>query len=318
MTLGTASSTATPIPMHNEKILVIPRTEFVEFSGFTPNDAVHNPGKYLTSHPDEPNLATFMVRHEAEESPFFIQVLPYILLVCGQDIFTYSRNKKGGEARLHDKLSVGIGGHIEDTDHPNPLEAYLAGALREIQEEVGLEIPIGALQNTVVGMLHDPLTPVGRVHLGIMHVLLLPAAEMTTALACAEDTMSEPCLMNIQELIGSDLFESLEPWSQYALTHLHSLMTAPKPWERADVRERLRMLAMAGAEVSRSASELLMQDTGRTWMVGRENVELAVGSISVILSGLTTNRDLDNGSIAEKGREAYEGFKKNSKHQAWQ
>lgn len=312
--------------MHTEHVLVVPKEEFTKrgaFQGFFPHAAPHDVGGYLTCHPDEPSIAHFMGRSFAEENEGFLQIIPYCLLVCGQDIFLYSRNKKGGEDRLHEKFSVGVGGHINaedtDADPPDTYMAYLNGTLRELREEVGLDIPLLALRSTVLGLLYDDSTPVGRVHLGVVHAIHITPEDARSVLARAEDTMSEPCFTSISELIAEQVtFKKLEPWSQHALTHLVSLMNKPKPWELPAVRERLHLLAIAGAEIARSASELLMQDSGRCWMVGRENVEQAVGSLTVILSGLTTHKDLDNGSIAEKGREAYEGFKKNSKHQAWQ
>lgn len=305
-------------------ILCIHHSSFNKFHGFVSHSDEHNIGKYLTQHPKEPNLAHFMPRWAAENCPDNLQVIPYILFVCGSDIFVYSRNKKGGEARLHEKLSVGVGGHIEADDHAEePIMAYLHGALREIQEEVGLEIPIQALQGTVQGLLHDSETPVGRVHLGVLHILHISPEQAATVLEKAEDTMTRPRFTPIRELhdwmFGEGLDgNQMEPWSRWALCHLVTLISKPTPWETPAVLERLRMLNLIACEVARSSAELLMQTSGRHWLVARENLETALGGLTTVLTSCCTNQDLDNGSIAHKGREFYEQAKQTMKHQDFQ
>ncbi len=58
-----------------------------------------------------------------ESDPSFKQLIPYVLLqhtdAAGQiHLFTYTRGKGQGEARLHSKRSFGIGGHISAEDAP--------------------------------------------------------------------------------------------------------------------------------------------------------------------------------------------------------
>lgn len=281
-------------------ILCIPRYTLPAFSGFHPHDHAHNIGALLTSHPEEPNHAVFIPRDQAETSEDFVQILPYVLLVCGADIFIYSRNKKGGEERLHGKLSVGVGGHIEQQDHEEPLMAYLYGTMREIQEETGLEIPLAALQNTVLGLLHDPSTPVGRVHLGVLHALHISVDQMAAVLAHSEESMSDPRFTSIADFIESrnedastfGMFDGLEPWSQYALTHLWTLMNKPKPWEDAEALKRLRYLNLAACEVGRASAELLLQSKGPQWRIATENLENAIGGLTCML-GRSVGREFN-------------------------
>jgi len=292
-----------------ENILVVPRYEFERcgvFHGFCQAGQNHNIGRYLTSHPDEPRLASFMPRDQAETDERFLQVIPYCLLIHGQDIFIYSRNKKGGEDRLHEKLSMGVGGHINDGDHADdPLLAYLEGTVRELQEEVGIEIPIQAIGGTVLGLLHDDESPVGRVHLGILHALHVSGPQMATVLACAEESMSEPRLTNIQELATGEEFELLENWSQWALTHLVSLMSRPKPWESADTIKSLQYLNLAACEVGRASAELLLQSKGPHWMVARENLTNAAGGFTAALERLVTIGVLSQ-SLVDAAAEEFE------------
>src|SRR6266849_6628716 len=48
----------------------------------------------------------------AEVSPRWRQIIPYVVVRYGDSFFLLRRTRKQNEVRLHDKLSLGIGGHI--------------------------------------------------------------------------------------------------------------------------------------------------------------------------------------------------------------
>jgi predicted NUDIX family phosphoesterase len=306
---------------HPELILVIPRSEFEArgaFHGFHPTDAQQNAGAYLTNDPDEKRITKWIPRDYAETDEDYLQIIPYIMLVSGQDVFMYSRNKKSGEARLHDKLSIGVGGHVEGEEHHHPFGAYIDNTLREIQEEVGLELHSSILEGTVLGLLHDSMTEVGRVHLGVLHAIHISPSQAKTVLENAEDTKTDPVFTNLFDLAGDlERFNALEPWSQWALTRLIEVAKRSKPWENQAALERFRYLALASAELSRASSELLMQHEGKAWMVALENAEAAMGGVSCILSALSINKDIDLRQVAQKEREFYDQIKTTAQHQDW-
>src|SRR6056297_1870984 len=67
---------------------------------------------------------------------------------------------------LHNKISLGVGGHINNKDSEEPLEAFKIGMQREIEEEVAVR-----LKETPVflGVIYDDTTNVGQVHLGMAY-----------------------------------------------------------------------------------------------------------------------------------------------------
>lgn len=146
-----------------EQVLVIPAARFRalgEFQGLRTD-----PAEYLPRLLDPAHLL-FMDRGLAELDPGHKQLIPYVVLRCGRTIFHYRRGHRGNEARLHALWSVGIGGHINPVDTgPDP---YRAGMLRELAEEVDLG---STFVERPLGVINDDGTPVGRVHLGIAHVL---------------------------------------------------------------------------------------------------------------------------------------------------
>lgn len=106
----------------------------------------------------------FVERRHAERDPMLKQVIPYALFEREGGLFLMRRLSKGGEARLHGKLSVGVGGHINPIDGAG--DALDAGLKREIEEEV--ETPAG-WRAEAVGILNDDATAVGAVHFGLVY-----------------------------------------------------------------------------------------------------------------------------------------------------
>jgi predicted NUDIX family phosphoesterase len=102
----------------------------------------------------------FRRRGDAEDDPSWKQVIPYICLRDGADIFLMRRSRAGGDVRLHDRYSIGVGGHI------NPEDGGVMGGLRrEWAEEIEADFE---LEFRPVGVLNDDDNPVGAVHLGLV------------------------------------------------------------------------------------------------------------------------------------------------------
>jgi predicted NUDIX family phosphoesterase len=93
------------------------------------------------------------------------QVIPYPVLRDGEDWFLMRRTKAGGDPRLHDRYSIGVGGHVNPDD--GGLDGDLTGALRrEWLEELAVDfVP----EFRFVGLLNDDTTSVGRVHVGLVY-----------------------------------------------------------------------------------------------------------------------------------------------------
>lgn len=139
-----------------ELVLVVPRQRVpggLDWRGVRPVDL-------------EPYLAcarevgTFRPRAEVEQEPEWQQIIPYLALFDGQRIFLMRRTRAGGDARLHERYSIGIGGHI------NPGDEDALGALaREWREELVADFTPDFLP---LGVLNDDSDPVGAVHLGLV------------------------------------------------------------------------------------------------------------------------------------------------------
>ncbi len=102
----------------------------------------------------------FRPRAEVENDPSWKQVIPYLALRDGTKIFLMHRTRAGADARLHDRYSIGIGGHV------NPGDSDPIGGLeREWREEIQADFEP---RFEALGVLNDDEDAVGAVHLGLV------------------------------------------------------------------------------------------------------------------------------------------------------
>ncbi len=105
---------------------------------------------------------SFRPRPAMEVDPSFKQVIPYLVLRDGDRFFLMRRTRAGGDPRLYDRYSIGVGGHLNPGDG-----GVLGGLRREWDEElVAAFMP----EFRLVALLNDDTTAVGLVHLGAVYV----------------------------------------------------------------------------------------------------------------------------------------------------
>ncbi len=196
-----------------EQVLVVPRTLLEElgmFQGLRTEGLDAAVERLL-----DPASHFFMDRAAAEEDSSHKQIIPYCIFRCGSRILHYTRGKAGGESRLHAKISVGVGGHVNPIDMGEGrtgAEAYHAAVTREIEEELDLS---GTHSHRIIALLNDESNLVGQVHLGIVHLVDLPTEEVTSR----EDALTDLGFSELSYLQG-DGYERLETWSQFCIRHL--------------------------------------------------------------------------------------------------
>ena len=191
-----------------EHVLVVPTLLFHEigvFQGFNSDT-----GRYLKTLLD-PVHTIYLARPDAEEDPSYKQLIPYCLFRHGDLIFHYTRGTKQGEARLHAKRSVGVGGHISTLDRDSQQETYLAGMERELDEEVSIET---GYREQLIGLLNDDSNDVGKVHLGVVHVFDLDKPQVLPR----EESMIDAGFAPLSQLVEE--IDSFETWSQICLKFL--------------------------------------------------------------------------------------------------
>lgn len=104
----------------------------------------------------------FEPRQAMEADPSFKQVIPYLVLRDDDRYFLMRRTRAGADERLHDRYSIGVGGHLNPGDGDVP-----GGLLREWREEIEASFEP---RFRLVGLLNDDRNDVGAVHLGVVFV----------------------------------------------------------------------------------------------------------------------------------------------------
>jgi predicted NUDIX family phosphoesterase len=190
-----------------ERVLVVPSAELDRlgrFQGFSP-DADRYLEALLT-----PELMSYRPRFEVEDDPSLKQIIPYVVFRNGDSVFCYLRGQSQGESRLHRKRSLGVGGHVseEDADGRKSLDAYEMALRRELDEEVDVR---SSGRMTRVGLINDDATPVGRVHLGVVHLVELEGRDIVSR----EDGLADAEFLSSTAL--RDHRNEFESWSQICI-----------------------------------------------------------------------------------------------------
>lgn len=199
----------------DENVLVVRRSLFDQLGSF--QGLNFEPQRYLDALLSRGNNF-FLPRAQAESDPTHKQIIPYALVVHGDRVLHYVRGKKAGEQRLVAKGSIGIGGHMNDTDESLfawDEAAYRAGVEREVNEEIAIS---SSFDDRIVALLNDDTTEVGRVHLGVVHVFQLAEPKVKKC---------ESMITNLSFLTRAELVErrdTLETWSQICVDALDRLI----------------------------------------------------------------------------------------------
>lgn len=153
------------------------------------------------------NEHEFIPRSDAEEDPSYKQIIPYVVLTQRGKVFATRRLNKGGESRLHGKISIGIGGHINPVDETDRKNVLMHGLERELDEEVDIE---HRGQLVPRGLINDDSNGVGAVHLGLCFTM-----EVEGQVAVKETEKLTGAWMSIEELKAE--YENMETWTQIAM-----------------------------------------------------------------------------------------------------
>lgn len=147
-------------------------------------------------------------RDAMEQDPSFKQIIPYLVLRDGDRYFLMRRTRAGVDQRLHDRWSIGVGGHLNPGD-----DGLLGGLRREWREELDADFEPSF---EPLALLNDDATDVGAVHLGVVFVA---------------DAEGRPVTVREQDkLIGSfasgadvaAVADALETWSQLVFEALEA------------------------------------------------------------------------------------------------
>jgi predicted NUDIX family phosphoesterase len=160
--------------------------------------------------------ATFRPRSEVEEDSSWQQVIPYVAFRWRDQHLLTKRLTRSSERRLHHLYSVAVGGHVNPEDlASSPIgpsgDPVLSGLWREWREEVEYG---GELSLSLLGLLKDDSTPVGKVHVGVVGLMEGDQAEISVR----EPAKLEGRLLPLVQMIP--FYLNMETWSQVLYDYL--------------------------------------------------------------------------------------------------
>ena len=187
--------------IYKEKVLVVPynKLSFIE-DRFTYMDNIDL--ERFSS------LGSFVDRNIVEGHKELQQIIGYILIFNKDMDKLYINKRIDGEKRLLNKVSIAVGGHINDTDEG--LNRIFNGAIRELHEEVELT---NAEKFRSIGFIRD-IDSITNDHLGIVFAVTADDAKII------EKESLKGQWMKINDI--ANYYSKLENWSKYILDYLIS------------------------------------------------------------------------------------------------
>ena len=150
--------------------------------------------------------ALFVPRRAAEADRTHKQVIPYVVVRDGPRVYLMRRTRAGADERLHDRYTIGVGGHV------GPADGGIAGGLRREWEEE-LDAPFEP-SFELVGLLNDDTTDVGTVHVGLVYVVEAAGRQVTIR---ETDKLAGSFVQLAEALAVRD---GMETWSAIVLDEL--------------------------------------------------------------------------------------------------
>ena len=151
--------------------------------------------------------------NNAEINVDYKQPIPYAVLKRGSEIFVYERLSGGGEARLHNQLSIGVGGHMNPTPKPGFNDSLYLNLGRELIEELKFSESL-ELDFEIFGLINDDSEEVSKVHIGVLTVLDVPE---TMEITVRETKELLGYWVPIEGLKTDKIYDRLEGWSKLAV-----------------------------------------------------------------------------------------------------
>ena len=151
----------------------------------------------------------FLSRSKLEEDPSYKQIIPYAIISNKESFYLFRRTSKQTEKRLHNKFSLGVGGHMNPDNSMESKELYLIDELkRELYEEV--KLLNGCLIEDIefIGFINDDTISVGSVHIGLLYNIHVSNKEVYIN---ETDKMTADW---IDKSNLADFYEGMETWTK--------------------------------------------------------------------------------------------------------
>jgi len=199
--MSVTTQQAIPKTVHDEHVLVVKREALFTHDAW---QGLNTDATSFILHVIEQHHE-FQPRSLMEQDPRYKQIIPYVVFTFENKYFVMQRQAHASEQRLKSKFSLGVGGHMRQTDLQG--SSIFDWAQREFHEEVSY---CGALKITPLGVINDDSDLVGQVHLGLVLLIEGDNADITI-----KSELKSGQLLTLDEL--NLIADTLENWSSIVL-----------------------------------------------------------------------------------------------------
>lgn len=160
-----------------------------------------------------------------ESNEYFRQIIPYIAIKTNKNEYlTYTRTTSGNETRLHKKISIGFGGHVDANDAVfnddsilDIKETIKLATTRELIEELGIDFyqkVKKSLNNiNIQKLIIDDKSDVEKVHIGLLITITIEGKKFN--IDSPESQIEINGFLKKEEIYK--LNGEIEPWSKLTL-----------------------------------------------------------------------------------------------------
>ena len=190
--------------MQASRILVFPRSVFGDVFSLLPWDSIQEQIEEIE------NSFSWVVREEAECSNDWVQAIPCAFIKDLDSKYCVLRRVRNTRNDLNKKLSLIVGGHIDDSpNHETFLSHMSLNLRRELEEEVGIR---SIKSPRPVGVIIDDSSVVASRHVAFVHEM---QAEEVSPRAPEEFMVRSKfsgMFMELSQLMGKR--DEFDPWSK--------------------------------------------------------------------------------------------------------
>ncbi len=195
----------------DELVFAIPTVELWDFISYKEKGLINGNSDVLKRIVQN---GVFSNRSELEENPSFKQIIPYAIISCEDSFYLFKRTSKQTEKRLHNKFSLGVGGHMNPSKSIVSKEQYLTDELkRELFEEINLLNSCLIDDIEFIGFLNDDTIPVGRVHIGLLYHIHVSNKDVIIK---ETDKMTADW---IEKSNLAEFYEGMETWTKFTFDY---------------------------------------------------------------------------------------------------
>ena len=156
----------------------------------------------------------FRKRSELEEDPSYKQIIPYAIISHKESFLLFQRRSGQTEKRLHNKLHLGVGGHVNPGSSNEPDAQFLIDELkREFFEELRLSNDCSIENIEFIGFINDESIPVSRVHIGLLYNIRVSNKDVYV------NETDKMRAVWIEKKNLAEFYEGMETWTRIAFDY---------------------------------------------------------------------------------------------------